>query len=255
MPFEIVTLACLEDNFNNILHDPETGDTIAIDAPEDPALLAEIAKRGWTLSAIWLTHYHWDHIDGVPMLLEAFPDARVIGPAADQSRLPPLDQGVMPRDHLSFAGEEVVIIDASGHTDVHIAYYFPKSAVLFSADSLMTLSCGRVSGTIDQMKATFDRFAALPDHVQVYSGHEYSAVNSAFAKTIEPDNTALLDRIERLRARREAGEPTVPNTIGEEKATNPFFRTHIDAIKAATNAPSDAAIDVFTRIRTLRNNF
>jgi hydroxyacylglutathione hydrolase len=158
-------------------------------------------------------------------------------------------------DHLSFAGEEVIVMDASGHTDVHIAFYFPTSGVLFSADSLMTLSCGRVSGTIDQMKATFDRFAALPDHTKVYSGHEYSAVNSAFALTIEPDNAALTDRVDRLRQRRDAGQPTVPNTIGDEKATNPFFRTHIESVKQASGAKTDQALDVFTEIRTLRNKF
>ena len=150
MPLEIVTIPCLSDNYAFLAHDAASGDTALVDIPEAAPILAELTARGWTLSHILITHHHWDHVGGLNEVREAHPDAKVYGAQADYGRLPPLDTALAEGDSLSIGGEAGTVIDVSGHTVGHIAYHFPESGVVFTADSLMALGCGRVfEGTMD----------------------------------------------------------------------------------------------------------
>ena len=174
-----------------------------------------------------LTHHHWDHVDGLAGILAKQP-AKVIGAAADANRLPPLDQQVTEGDSFVIGGEPVQVLDVSGHTDGHIAFYMPQSSAVFTADSLMALGCGRLfEGTPAQMWASLNKLAALPDDTLVCSGHEYTQSNAKFAITVDPDNQALKDRIADIDRARAAGKATVPSTLALEKATNPFLRAPI----------------------------
>ncbi|MFA5581463.1 MAG: hydroxyacylglutathione hydrolase [Paracoccaceae bacterium] len=255
MPLEIVTIPCLADNYDYLIHDTASGATALVDATDAAPILAELSRRGWNLSEIWLTHHHNDHIDATEEL-RAATGATVLGAGADAHRLPPLDRAVAGGDSFTFANARVEVLDVPGHTVGHITFHIPDAKALFSADSLMALGCGRLfEGTPAQMWDSLNRMAALPEDTLVYSGHEYTASNAKFALTIEPDNAELISRVAAIDAARAAGKPTVPALLSEEKATNPFLRAHLPHIKAALhmNAASDDA--VFAEIRSRKDNF
>ncbi len=255
MPLEIVTIPCLSDNYAFLAHDAATGQTALVDAPEPGPILAELDRRGWSLSHVLLTHHHWDHVDGLPGILEKHP-AKVIGAAADAHRLPPLDLQVSESDSFEIGGEPVEVLDVSGHTVGHIAFYLPQSAVVFTADSLMALGCGRLfEGTPDQMWTSLSKLAALPDDTLVCSGHEYTLSNAKFAVTVDPDNAALQQRVAETKRARTAGEPTVPSTLALEKATNPFLRAADPAIQAHLGMVGADPAAVFAEIRGRKDRF
>lgn len=255
MPLELVTIPCLQDNYAFLVHDAASGQTAVIDVPEARPIIDALAARGWTLSEIWLTHHHWDHVDGVADLLAAHP-AKVVGAAADAHRLPPLDRAVSPDTAFEFAGTPVHVIDVSGHTVGHVAFHLPQSGLLFTADSLMALGCGRLfEGTPAQMYESLSKLAALPPETTVCSGHEYTATNAAFAKTIDPDNRRLSSRTSEITKARAAGMPTVPSTLAEELATNPFLRANDPTIAAGLGLTGASHVDVFTEIRARRDRF
>ena len=255
MPLDIRTIPCLSDNYAFLAHDPDTGATALIDIPEAAPILAVLAKTGWTLTDILITHHHNDHVDGLPQVLAAHP-ARVIGAAADAHRLPPLDLAVADGDTIKIGSQGGQVIDVSGHTIHHVAYHFADSRALFTADSLMALGCGRVfEGTKPQMHMSLQKLAALPGDTLVYSGHEYTAANAEFALTIDPDNPDLISRVREVSDKRANGSPTVPSLLSEELATNPFLRAHDPAIQAHLGMSGANATDVFSEIRTRKDNF
>ena len=146
-------------------------------------------------------------------------------------------------------------IDAPGHTVGHIAFHLPRSALLFSADSLMALGCGRLfEGTAAQMWATMRRFRALPPDTTVCSGHEYTTGNARFALSVDPGNQALQARAEQIRQAREQGEPTVPSKLSDEIATNPFLRADDPVLKSAMGMPDASDEEVFAAIRSAKDN-
>jgi hydroxyacylglutathione hydrolase len=255
MPLEIVTIPCLSDNYAFLVHDTKSGETAVVDVPEAGPIKAELSKRGWTLSAVWLTHHHWDHADGLPDLLADHP-ATVVGAKADAHRLPKLDRAVSDGDFFTFGGEPVHILDVSGHTIGHIALHLPETAALFTADSLMALGCGRLfEGSPAQMFESLQKTAAMPDETTIYSGHEYTASNAAFAATVDPENPALISRTLDITAKRKNGQPTVPSSLQLERETNPFLRAHDPAIQAHLNMTGAAPLDVFTEIRARKDRF
>lgn len=251
----LLTIPCLSDNYAFLLHDNTTGQTALIDAPDSAPILSELAARGWSLGEIWLTHHHWDHVDGVADLVAAT-GAKVTGAAADSHRLPPLERACGDGDGFRFAGHEVQVMDVSGHTLGHVAYYVPAAHAVFTGDSLMALGCGRLfEGSPDQMWHSLSRLAALPKDTLICSGHEYTASNAAFAITIEPENTALKARINTIQQARAADQPTVPSRLSDELATNPFLRAHLPMLKAALHMKDSPDASVFAEIRQRKDNF
>jgi hydroxyacylglutathione hydrolase len=252
---EIVTVAALSDNYDFLVHDPVSGRTALVDAADPAPILDALTERGWTLDEIWLTHHHWDHIDGAAGLFEAT-GATITGAAADQHRLPPLTRVVEPGQSFDFAGHEVQIMGADGHTLGHIAYYIPDAKALFSADSLMVLGCGRLfEGTPEQMWETLSRFATLPEDTMIYSGHEYTASNARFALTIEPENATLRNRAKTIEEMRMKGEATVPAPLSLELATNPFLRAHLAPVKKALGMADASDVALFAEIRARKDRF
>ncbi|MGY9049135.1 hypothetical protein P775_22400 [Puniceibacterium antarcticum] len=256
MPLELLTIPARSDNYAFILHDSASGATAVIDVPDAAPIRQALASRGWTLTDIWLTHHHPDHVEGVPQLNALYPGARVYGAAADAHRLPPLDQQLAEGDEFSFGGEVVQIFDVSGHTVGHIAFHLPGSAYVFTADSLMALGCGRVfEGTFDQMWHSLSKLAALPPETLVCSGHEYTAANAKFALTIEPGNEALKSRADAIATARTKGIPTVPSLLSDELATNPFLRASQASVKAALGLQDASDAEVFAEIRQRKDRF
>ena len=255
MPLDLVTVPCLSDNYAYLLHDPDSGATAVIDVPEAAPIAAALDARGWTLSEVWLTHHHPDHIQGLDALLEGR-EARVVGAKADAHRLPPLDLAVADGDTFDFAGREVHVMDVSGHTVGHIALFLPAEHVAFTADSLMALGCGRVfEGTMEQMWNSLSKLAKLPPDTTICSGHEYTQANGRFAITIEPDNSALKSRIEAIAAARADGKPTVPSRLSDELATNPFLRANDAPVREALGMVDASPAEVFAEIRRRKDTF
>ncbi len=255
MALDIATVPCLKDNYAFLAHDVATGATAVVDVPEAAPILNALRERGWRASHILITHHHDDHIAGVKALAAAT-GARVIGAAADAHRLPPLDEAMAEGDAVRIGMDEGRVIDVSGHTVGHVAYHFPASKVVFTADSLMALGCGRVfEGTMPQMWRSLSKLARLPPDTRVCSGHEYTAANARFALTIEPGNAALISRAEAVEAARREGRPTVPSLLSEELATNPFLRAGLPEVKRAVGMPGAGDAEVFAEIRGRKDRF
>ena len=252
-PLTLVTVPCLEDNYAFLIHDEASGRTALVDAPEAAPIRAELDRRGWRLDDILITHHHADHVQAIAELREG---ARVIGNATDRHRLPPLDLAVLPGDPLEVCGDGVTVIDTPGHTIGHVSYHFPRSALAFTADTLMALGCGRLfEGTAQQMWDSLLKLRALPPDTTICSGHEYTEANGRFALTVDPENDRLRDRLARVRAARSRNEPTVPSSLLEEIETNPFLRADDPVLKSAMGMADRPDAEVFGAIRSAKDSF
>lgn len=246
---------CLKDNYGVLIHDPETGATAAIDAPQAAPVEAALAQTGWTLTDILVTHHHADHTDGIVELKDRH-RCRVTAPRAEAARIPAVDATVGEGDTIRVGGLTARVIDTPGHTSGHIAYAFEREKILFAGDTLFSIGCGRViEGTPAMMWQSLLKLRALPDDTKVFCGHEYTEANIRFALTIEPDNKALIARAEEARRQIAAGQPTIPTTIGEEKRANPFLRADLPELAAAVRLAGHPADQVFTEIRERKNKF
>jgi hydroxyacylglutathione hydrolase len=245
---------CLQDNFGVLLHDPETGATASIDAPDDAPILAALAARGWTLTDILLTHHHADHVQGAAGLKAHFPGARVTGPRREAARIGGLDRQVGEADEVGVGALGGRVIEVPGHTSGHVAYWFEAAAIVFTGDTLFSLGCGRAFEEPPQvLYHSLVRLAALPGETQVYCGHEYTLANARFALGVEPGNAALQARAAAVAKLRAAGEFTLPTTISLECATNPFLRAEEPDVQAAVGLPGADGAAVFAELRDRKN--
>jgi hydroxyacylglutathione hydrolase len=221
---EIALFPCLSDNYGFLIHDPESGETAAIDTPEASKIEAACAERGWTLTQIWNTHHHPDHVGGNLVLQERY-GLDIFGPDQIKGRIPGLTRGVSGGDSFRFGRHEVQVIFTPGHTVDHIIYYVPSAKAVFVGDTIFVLGCGRLfEGSPEDMFGSMAAIAALPDDTKIYCAHEYTLSNAKFAVTVEPDNQDLLDYVEKAKVLRNDNIPTVPTTIRVEKSCNPFMR-------------------------------
>jgi hydroxyacylglutathione hydrolase len=255
MPVEIITVPCLSDNYAYLIRDRASGKVAVVDAPAAGSIVDALEARGWGVDQIWITHHHGDHIDGVDTLRNRY-GAQVVGHAKDSARLPPLDIALADGETISLGDTDARVIDVSGHTVGHIAFVIDAAKAAFTADSLMALGCGRVfEGTHAMMWASLSKFLAMPDDMQIYSGHNYGQANGRFALSIEPDNAALKARIGRIKAADAAGEPIVPVTLAEERATNPFLRATEPSVKASVGLAGADDAAVFAEVRRRKDAF
>ena len=255
MYFELITIPCLSDNYAFILYNAGNRSALLIDAPEATPINETLAKNNLNLEKIFLTHHHADHIIGLDGILDKH-NALTIGAQADIHRLPKLDEYVQAGDEFFFQGQTGKIFDVSGHTIGHIALYFPAQNILFSGDSLMALGCGRLfEGSAAQMWNSLSDLIALPDTTKICSGHEYSENNASFALSIDPKNRDLIKRSEQIKKARSKNLFTVPSQLGLEKKTNPFLRPFDENIRKNLNMLGSTDVEVFRKIRTLKDNF
>ncbi len=242
MGIEIVCVPALDDNYIWLAHDAASGETVVIDPAVADPVLAAAEQRGWRITQIWNTHWHPDHTGGNAGV-KAATGAKITGPGAEAARIPTLDAQVAEGNIVRFGGIEAQVIDVPAHTAGHIAYYLPTEQVAFVGDTLFAMGCGRLfEGTAEQMFANMQKLAALPGDTKVYCAHEYTQSNGRYALAAEPDNQAIRARMAQVDAARARGEVTVPTSIAEELATNPFMR----AASAKELGERRAAKDVFT---------
>lgn len=252
---EIELVPLLRDNYGYLLRDPQTGACGVVDPSEAAPVLAAARARGWTITHILNTHHHPDHTGG-NLAIKAATGAMIIGPKADEARIPGIDLAVAEGERFRLGAAEAEILFIPGHTRGHIAYWFPESAALFCGDTLFALGCGRLfEGTPDQMWSSLGKLRRLPGDTRVYCGHEYTQANARFALTVDGGNAALAERARRIDALRAEGRPTIPSTMAEERATNPFLRADDPGLAAALGLPAKDPVAVFAEVRRRKDVF
>ena len=238
---EIVRVPVLSDNYVWLVHEARSGETLVVDPAVAPPVLAAAEARGWTITQIWNTHWHPDHVGGNAEI-KAATGCVITGPADEAERIPTLDVQVRGGDIVQLGDVRATVIDVPAHTAGHIAYHFATAQAAFVGGTLFAMGCGRLfEGTAAQMYDNMRKLEALGDDTAIYCAHEYTLSNARFAVTVEPDNADLAARLEDVIAHRDRGAATVPTTIALERATNPFMRAQSVEELAARRAAKDAA--------------
>ena len=249
---EVHQFPCLSDNYGFLLHDPDSGETAAIDTPDGEEYLKQASTKGWRISEIWNTHWHPDHAGGNKVIVEAT-GARVVAPQ-EVEKLSNIDMVVGDGDRVSLGGHEACVIDVSGHTNGHVAYHLPGDGIAFVGDSVFALGCGRMfEGEPQQFWDSLDRIRQLPHDTTLYCAHEYTQANAKFALHADPGNTSLRDYSKEIDAKRAEGKPTVPTSLGRELDTNPFLRADKPVMRDRWGGSSPA--ETFAALREAKDNF
>jgi hydroxyacylglutathione hydrolase len=219
---EIVPVPAFTDNYIWLVRDEPSGETAVVDPGDAAPALAETERRGWRVTHVWNTHHHWDHSGGNLAMKEAT-GCTVSGPAAEN--IPGRDIGLSEGSELRIGEHIGRVMEIPGHTLGHIALVFDEERIAFVGDTLFAMGCGRLfEGTAEQMYNSLQRLSGLPENTALYCGHEYTLANARFAIHAEPDNAAVRERLEQVKALRDAGKITLPTSVAEERETNPFVR-------------------------------
>lgn len=246
----------LSDNYITLVHEPSSGATAAVDPALAEPVLERLAAKGWRLSHILNTHHHGDHTGGNLDLIRQT-GCVVVGAAKDSQRIPGISVEVAEGDTFLLGAAAVVVLETPGHTSGHLAFWFPDSHVVFAGDCLFSLGCGRLfEGSAEEMWTSLKKLRDLPPDTLVYCAHEYTAGNGRFARLVERDNQALLARLDQVETLRAKGLPTIPTTLADERATNPFLRADTNAVaKAVGMAPGADPALVFAELRRRKDVF
>jgi hydroxyacylglutathione hydrolase len=238
-PLEIVAVPAFSDNYIWIVHDADSGETAVVDPGDAAPALAETERRGWRVTQVWNTHHHWDHSGGNVAMKEAT-GCTVSGPAGET--IPGRDVALAEGSELRIGEHRGTVIEIPGHTLGHVALHFEADRIAFVGDTLFAMGFGRLfEGTAEQMHNSLQRLAALAEDTALYCGHEYTLANARWAAHAEPGNAAIAKRLARVEALRSAGEITLPTSVGEERATNPFVRA--------------GSVEEFARLRADKDSF
>lgn len=252
---EIIQIPVLSDNYVYLGHDSNSGATFVVDPAVVEPVIAELDRRGWTLTHILNTHHHMDHVGGNIDLKEKY-GLTIVGPAADKDRIPGIDVTVGDGETYDFAGHEAKVFDVPGHTKGHIAFWFEGADALFCGDTLFALGCGRMfEGNPDQFWASLSKLRALPDQTKVYCAHEYTQANARFALSVDGSNAKLVSRSNDIDQARARNEPTVPSLMGQELETNPFLRADKPDLMAALGMSGSGPVEVFAELRARKDTF
>ncbi len=252
---QIEQVPVLSDNYVYLIYDPDTQACACVDPATAGPVKRRLDEMGWRLTHILNTHHHHDHIGGNLQLKQAY-ECEIVGAAIDAHRIDGIDTQVRDGETFQFGSTSCEVYEVPGHTSGHIAYHFGEDQALFCGDTLFALGCGRLfEGTAAQMWNSLSRFKALPNETRVFCAHEYTQANAAFAITVDPENAALKSRMAQIDELRRAGEPTVPSTIGIEKATNPFMRPDETGIQIALGMIGKGTTEVFAEVRRRKDNF
>ena len=249
---EVHQFPCLSDNYGYLLHDPDSGETAAIDTPDGAEYLKQAEAKGWRITQIWNTHWHPDHAGGNQDIVEAH-GATIVAPK-EVEKLSSIDTVVGNGDTVGLGAWEARVIDVSGHTNGHVAFHLPEAEMAFVGDSVFALGCGRMfEGEPQQFWDSLDRIRQLPPHTTLYCAHEYTQANAKFALHADPDNVELQLYAKEIDTKRAEGKPTVPMQLARELETNPFLRADHSAMRNRWGGTSPA--ETFAALRAAKDNF
>ena len=252
---EIHQIPVLNDNYLYLFKEPDSGLVGIVDPAVSGPVLDKLKELGWKLTHIINTHHHMDHT-GANLELKEKTGCIIVGAKKDAERIPGIDIGVEDGDIFEFGSQKAQIFEVPGHTVGHIAYWFKESDALFCGDTLFALGCGRLfEGTPAQMWDSLQKFRKLPDQTKVYCAHEYTEANGRFAVSIDPKNDALKRRFAEIVEMRKKKLPTVPSSLGEEKATNPFMRADDPVLASELHLSGADPVTIFAETRHRKDNF
>ena len=251
----IIQIPVLTDNYIYLLHDSVSGETAVVDPALAQPVLDVLEAKGWQLTYLLNTHHHWDHVGG-NLELKQKTGCQIIAAQADWARIHGIDSGVVDGDIISLGQHQARVIETPGHTSGHVVYYFAKDEALFCGDTLFVMGCGRLfEGTAEQLWASLQKLKALPPSTRIYCTHEYTQANGQFALSVEPDNKYTQQKMLEVAKLRLIHKSTVPSTIGEERATNPFFREGSSSLQKNLGLDNQSPVSVFTELRKRKDSF
>ncbi|NQY99238.1 MAG: hydroxyacylglutathione hydrolase [Bdellovibrionales bacterium] len=256
MALKVIQFLVLDDNYNYLLVDEDTGKSAVVDPSVALPTMRVLQENDVKLDYIFHTHHHYDHVDGNPPLLKTFPDVKVVGPKDPENRFPNISIELDEGEVFELGNTKFELMVLPGHTISHCAYYSKENKVVFCGDVLFSLGCGKIfEGSYETMYNSLQRIAGLPDDTQIYCAHEYTIDNAAFAMTVEPDNPELHARLAQAEELQDQGIPTVPSLVGEEKKANPFLRCFSDEIRTRLDAKDATDVEIFEKLRRKKDNF
>lgn len=245
---------CLRDNYGYLLHDPESGETAAIDTPDAEKYLNEAADKSWTITQIWNTHWHPDHAGGNTAIKNAT-GCMIVGPKGEQSKIPDIDRAVDRGDIIQIGAHNVSVLNVGGHTLGHIAFHIPNSNIAFVGDAVFALGCGRVfEGTPEMMWNSLSQIRSLPSETTLYCAHEYTQANARFVESLDWSAPGLSEYISEIDDKRSRGERTVPMALAREAALNPFLRADDPSLQAVMGTVGDP-VATFAEVRGRKDKF
>jgi hydroxyacylglutathione hydrolase len=252
---EIYQFPTRSDNYGVLIHDPATGATASIDAPDAEQILAALHEMGWSLTQILITHHHYDHTAGNE-LLKRMTGCTIVGPAREARAIPAIDVEVAGGDAVEVGSAKGLVIETPGHTKGHVSYYFPEDGIVFVGDTLFSIGCGKLlEGDAKTMWHSLQKLMALPPETKLYCGHEYTRANAKFALTVEPGNKALEARAAEVEVLAAQGKPALPTTIAQELATNPFLRPTSPEIQQRLGMEGRELWDIYGETRKRKDRF
>ena len=252
---DIKIIACLNDNYSYLLYDKISNTVAIVDPSEFKACDKIIDKNYKKLDFILNTHHHYDHVGGNEELKKKY-NSTVLGFEKDKNRIPAIDKVLKDKQEFKIGSLNFTTIFIPGHTKGHIAFYFKEEKVLFTGDTLFSLGCGRVfEGTHEQMFQSLNKLKNLPGTTEVYCGHEYTYKNLDFCLTYNPNNFFLKSKKNDIELRIKNKKPTIPSTIDDEIKANIFLRFDDPDVKKAINLENSSDIEIFTKLRDLKDNF
>jgi hydroxyacylglutathione hydrolase len=252
---KIEIIPCLNDNYSYLIHD-EISNTVAIVDPSEFIPCDTIISKNYKkLDFILNTHHHYDHVGGNEELKKKY-NSKVLGFENDKNRIPQIDTVLKDNQEFKIGTLNFTTIFIPGHTRGHVAFYFKKERVVFTGDTLFSLGCGRVfEGTYKQMFQSLNKLKNLPGETKVYCGHEYTFKNLEFCLKFNPNNDFLKKKKDDIKLSLKNKKPTIPSTIADEIKANIFFRVNDPDVKKAINLENSPDIEIFTKLRDLKDNF
>jgi len=251
----ITPIPCLTDNYAYIIHDNETKTTGVVDPSEAKPIISFLKKEKLKLNYILNTHHHFDHIGGNIELKKMY-DAKIIGFEGDKHRIPGIDITFKDQETWSFGNSTVKTFHIPGHTLGHICFFFEKEKIVFTGDTLFSLGCGKIfEGDYKQMLNSLNKIKKLPRDTKIYCGHEYTYKNAEFCIKYENNNIDLKKKFEKIKKLRSQNLPTLPSVLMEELRSNIFLRCDQKELKIKLGMKNQEDLEVFKKVRDLKDRF
>ncbi len=251
----ITPIPCLTDNYAYIIRDKNSKTTGVVDPSEAKPIISFLKREKLKLNYILNTHHHFDHIGGNVELKKKY-NAKVVGFKGDKHRIPGIDITVKDNESWNFGKSTVKIFHIPGHTLGHICFFFVKEKIVFTGDTLFSLGCGRIfEGDYKQMFDSLNKIKNLPKNTKIYCGHEYTFKNAEFCLKYDNNNIHLKKKFEEIKKLRISNLSTIPSSLKEELKSNIFLRCDKKELKAKLNMKNQEDLEVFKKVRDLKDSF